>query len=159
TFGGQNYIGYHAFMALPPAYEMARELPSSRRALPVLKVLYRNTDNIRKNGGRAHEGLHPIDPGGQPEGRGTGGRPRAAVRRQDMQGAERTFAAMVRRKPEDAYNDLQLLVQDELNVHRVVLAYRAWEILDLTGREHAHSMLRQSVRFCVQEEQDRVARH
>jgi hypothetical protein len=146
-------------MALPPAYEMARELPSARRALPVLKVLYRNTDNIRKNGGRTHEVLHPIDTAELPEGRVKGELLREAMRHQDMAGAERTFAAMVRRKPEDAYNDLQLLVQDELNVHRVVLAYRAWEILDLTGREHAHSMLRQSVRFCVQEEQDRVARH
>src|SRR5207253_10528562 len=50
TFGGQNYIGFHALMALPPAYAMARELPPERQALPVLKVLYRNSDNIQKAG-------------------------------------------------------------------------------------------------------------
>src|SRR5207245_2412851 len=27
TFGGQDYTGYHAFMALMPAYQMAGELP------------------------------------------------------------------------------------------------------------------------------------
>ena len=43
TFGGQDYTGYHAFMALPPALEMTKELPESQRALPVLKVLYRNS--------------------------------------------------------------------------------------------------------------------
>src|SRR6516165_7882592 len=43
TFGGQDYTGYHAFMALAPSYQMASELPEANRALPVLKVLYRNT--------------------------------------------------------------------------------------------------------------------
>src|SRR5438093_13501628 len=37
TFAGQNYIGFHALMALPPAYAMAKELPAERQALPVLK--------------------------------------------------------------------------------------------------------------------------
>ena len=27
AFGGQDYDGYHAFMALLPAYQMSRELP------------------------------------------------------------------------------------------------------------------------------------
>ena len=53
---------------------------------------------------------------------------------------------------DDAYNNLQYLVQDNTNVHRVVLAWRAWAMLDLTGKEHAHTLLRQSVRFCVDEE-------
>jgi hypothetical protein len=51
-----------------------------------------------------------------------------------------------------AYNDLQWIVQDYVDVHRVVLAWRAWALLDLTGREHAQTLLRQSVRFCVDEE-------
>src|SRR5262245_7678306 len=34
TFGGQDYTGYHAFMALAPAYEMAKELPDERKSLP-----------------------------------------------------------------------------------------------------------------------------
>jgi hypothetical protein len=31
TFGGHNYDGYHAFMALMPAYQMAAEMPADRR--------------------------------------------------------------------------------------------------------------------------------
>src|SRR5580693_8187045 len=40
TFGGQDYDGYHAIMALVPSYHMSHELPDERRALPVMKVLY-----------------------------------------------------------------------------------------------------------------------
>lgn len=153
TFGGQNYIGYHTLMALPPAYEMARELPADRRALPVLKVLYRNSDNIRKAGG-GKEVLHPVAAAEQP----ATGDLRAAMRRGDMDEAERSFAALARRGPDPAFEDLQPLVEDDLNVHRVVLAYRAYALLDFTGREHAHSLLRQSVRQCVDFEQERLKR-
>ena len=69
-----------------------------------------------------------------------------------MDGAERAFAALAGGPLDEAYNDLQYLVQDDTNVHRVVLAWRAWAMLDLTGKEHAHTLLRQSVRFCVDEE-------
>src|SRR6185369_13716650 len=43
-------------------------------------------------------------------------------------------------------------VQDNTEVHRVVLPYRAWDLLDLIGREQAHTLLRQSVRYCVKAE-------
>src|SRR6202011_5424834 len=75
-----------------------------------------------------------------------------SVRKHDVERAEGTFAALCQGKAEDAYNDLQLIVQDQVNVHRVVLAWRAWALLDLTGKEHAHTLLRQSVRFCCDEE-------
>src|SRR5262245_52320659 len=52
-------------------------------------------------------------------------------------------------KPEQDYDAIQLMVQDDLNVHRVVLAWRSWEVLDFTGKEHARTMLRQSVRHCT----------
>src|SRR5437660_4587369 len=52
TFGGEDYIGFHTFMALVPAYEMSRELPTVRRALPIPKVLYRNTNQIQTLGRR-----------------------------------------------------------------------------------------------------------
>src|SRR3954451_11644102 len=55
AFGGQDYEGYHALMALAPAYQMAQEIPGSGQALPVLKVLYRNTNHIQQTGGRSHE--------------------------------------------------------------------------------------------------------
>lgn len=55
TFGGQDYEGYHSIMALVPAYEMSRELPESQKALPLLKVFYRNTNHIQQQGGHSHE--------------------------------------------------------------------------------------------------------
>ncbi len=150
AFGGQDYDGYHALMALAPAYHMAKELPESRAALPVMKVLYRNTNHIQEKGGLDHETLRPID--ASPGEHGGAEALREATRRQDMDGAERTFAAMSRGPIDEAYNDLLTIVQDNANVHRVVLAWRAWALLDLTGKEHAHTLLRQSVRFCVDEE-------
>jgi hypothetical protein len=47
-------------------------------------------------------------------------------------------------------------VADDTNVHRVVLAWRAWAMLDFTGKEHAQTLLRQSVRFCCGESPGRV---
>jgi hypothetical protein len=152
TFGGQDYEGYHAIMALAPSYQMASELPEDQRALPVLKVLYRNTNHIQQMGGRTHEALHPVEPAAMPAGGSGAEALRAATRRQDMAAAERTFAALARGPLDAAYNDLQYVVQDYIDVHRVVLAWRAWVLLDLTGKEYAHTLLRQSVRFCVDEE-------
>jgi hypothetical protein len=149
TFGGQDYDGYHALMALAPAYHMSNELPEAQRALPVLKVLYRNTNHIHGSAGRTHEMLHPIEASRVPEGRAGAEALRDAMRRQDMDAAERTFAALASGPLDEAYNDLQYLVQDNTDVHRVVLAWRSWALLELTGKEHAHTMLRQSVRYCV----------
>jgi hypothetical protein len=152
AFGGQDYDGYHALMALAPAYQMSRELPDAQRALPVFKVLYRNTNHIQGVGARSHETLHPVEPAVLSGGRPGAEALRDATRRRDLEGAERTFAALAAGPLDEAYDDLQYLVQDHTNVHRVVLAWRAWALLELTGKEHAHTMLRQSVRFCVDEE-------
>ncbi|MDB5350677.1 MAG: hypothetical protein JWN86_1924 [Planctomycetota bacterium] len=152
AFGGQDYDGYHALMALLPAYQMSRELPEAQRALPVMKVLYRNTNHIQGVGGRSHETLHALENSTSAAARPGPEALREAARKQDMDGAERMFASLARGSLDEAYNDLQYLVQDNVNVHRVVLAWRAWALLDLTGKEHAHTLLRQSVRFCVDEE-------
>ncbi len=152
TFGGQDYTGYHAFMALVPAFEMSRELPEDRKALPVLKVLYRNTQRMQQVGGRKKEVLHPVEPATLPKDR-PGGEPlREATRKRDMEQAERTFAALAQGPIGEAYNHLQFCIQDEIDVHRVVLSWRAWAMLDLAGKDHAHTLLRQSVRYCVNED-------
>ena len=67
AFGGQDYDGYHALMALLPSYQMSRELPEAERALPVLKVIYRNTNHIQGVGARSHEAIHAA--GGRAAGR------------------------------------------------------------------------------------------
>ena len=155
TFGGEDYVGFHTMMALAPAYRMAQELPEARRPLPVLKVLYRNTNRIQEAGGRKAEVLHAVQPLAPPAGQPGGEVLRDAVRRQDVDAAERTFAALSQGSPAEAFNHLLIAVEDSTEVHRVVLPYRAWCLLDLTGEEYAHTLLRQSVRYCVKSETPR----
>jgi hypothetical protein len=153
NFGGENYIGYHTMMALAPSYLMASELPKDQQALPVLKVLYRNSSNIANvaaKGGK--EVLTPVEPAMVDKSRVGGEVLRDKVRTRNMMDAEQTFATLAAGKPDDAFNDLLYAVEDDAEVHRVVLAYRAWDMLDLVGKEHAHTMLRQSVHYCVQAE-------
>ena len=156
TFGGQDYTGYHAFMALAPALEMTKELPEAQRPLPVLKVLYRNTNRIQEKGGRRQELLHPVQAATLSHDRLNGEALRQATRTADEAGAEQIFAALAKEAPGEAFNHLQFAVQDEVDVHRVVLAWRAWVLLDVTGKEQAHSLLRQSVRYCVDSERHRI---
>jgi hypothetical protein len=151
TFGGQDYDGYHAFMALAPSFHMAREMPEERRPLPVLKVLYRNTHRIQDIGGPKNEVLHPVAATDLPKDRDGGEVLQDATRKHDANAAEPILAALTKGPVGDAYNALQLSIQDEVDVHRVVLAWRSWATLDLVGKEHALTLLRQSVRYCTHE--------
>jgi hypothetical protein len=76
---------------------------------------------------------------------------RDLTRKNDTVKAEGIFATVAHGNPADAFNELQYCVEDEVNVHRVVLAWRAWAMLDFTGPEQAHTLLRQSVLFCCRE--------
>lgn len=149
TFGGEDYVGFHTMMALAPAFYMAAELPREQQPLPVCKVLYRNTNRIQACGGRQHEVLTTVSPShGQPQGEAL----REAVRRHNTTEAEAAFAGLVRGSAENAFNQLLLTVQDHTEVHRVVLPYRAWDLLGIIGKEQAHTLLRQSVRYCLKAE-------
>jgi hypothetical protein len=153
TFGGEDYVGFHTMMALPPAYQMSRELPEHLAPLPVMKVLYRNTSRIQEKGGRANEVLRPVvGPTETSASPPNGESLRAAIRAKDLDKAERIFAGIAGRGADDAFNAVLVAVHDHAEVHRVVLPYRAWEMLDLVGRAHAHTLLRQSVRYCVKAE-------
>jgi hypothetical protein len=147
AFGGQNYDGYHTFMALGPAFHMASRLPEKEQPLPVLKVLHRNSRVT--HGAKCHEAhaLAEVKPAELKKGAAPREQLRDAGRRKSIEEAERVFAAMKGPRAE-LFDDLQLMVQDDLNVHRVVLAWRAWETADFTGESHARSLLRQTVRFC-----------
>jgi hypothetical protein len=150
AFGGEHYRGYHTFMALVPAYHMAMELSGPRQALPVLKVLYRNSAFIQADGAHEHDALHPIAPAEIPAGANAGDLLREANAQHDTERADRIFAAMAQGSPDQAFDDLlQFNVEDHAGVHEVVLAYRSYALLDFTGREHAQTLLRQSVRQCV----------
>jgi hypothetical protein len=152
TFGGHDYIGFHTFMALAPAYRMAQQLPTGLQPLPVLKVLYRNANRIQEFGGRKSEILHPIAADPIPAGVNGGEYLREVSRRGDIEAADRTFATLAKGPIGEAFNHLQMEVEDEVDVHRVVLAWRAWDTLELAGQEHAHTLLRQSVRYCARTE-------
>lgn len=151
-FGGHDYVGFHTFMAMAPAFEMARELPEGRKALPILKVLYRNTATAQTRGGRKNEILKPVKPIETPCCSEGGEVLRTVMKKTDLAKADGNFAFLVKQDMKEAYNDLQFIVQDQVDVHRVVLAWRAWDTLNLTGKEHAETLLRQSVHYCVESE-------
>jgi hypothetical protein len=152
TFGGEDYIGFHTMMALAPALHMAGELPSQLQPLPVFKVLYRNTNRIQEKGGRKEEVLRAVMPPPRQSTRLNGESLRDAIHQQDMATAERTFAGLAQANPEDAFNILLTAVEDETEVHRVVLPYRSWDLMGLIGQEQAHTLLRQSVHYCIKAE-------
>ena len=149
TFGGEDYVGFHTMMALAPALHIARELPAELQPLPVFKVLYRNTNRIQDQGGRKHEVLHAVKSSGHPV---SGEILREAVRSKDVNAAEEMLTTLGGRSTEEAFNDLLMTVQDNTEVHRVVLPYRAWDLMGLIGKEQALTLLRQSVRYCVKAE-------
>jgi len=155
--GGHDYVGWHTFMALVPAFEMARELPESRQALPVLKVLYRNAQTMQRQGGPRNEALKPVAPRNLPTGRPGTELLREAIQNRDLAAADGTLIALARGKPEDAYDDLQPIVEEAIfpdadGIHCAVLAWRAWATLELTGKEHAQTLLRQSLHYCMDRE-------
>jgi hypothetical protein len=154
TFGGQDYIGFHTFMALAPAWHMAQALPVAEQPLPVLKVLYRNANRIQEFGGRASEVLHPLTADPIPAGAHAGEYLQAASRSGDIVHADRVFASMASGPIGEAFNHLQFAVEDEVDVHRVVLAWRAWDTMELAGQEWGHCLLRQSIRYCTKVEHD-----
>lgn len=149
TFGGEDYIGFHTLMALHPALKMAASMPGKQAALPVFKVLYRNTNRMQESGGRIDETLGVVTPGA---GKLAGGQLHAAVKRKDTAGAEKIFATIMQQSADDGFNALLECVQDNPEVHRTVLPYRAWDLLDVVGREHATTLLRMSLRYCLNAE-------
>lgn len=149
TFGGEDYVGFHTFMALAPAWQMSAQLPDSQAALPVMKVLYRNATRMQQRGGSSKEVLHPIPSGDSAASSPSSEAIRQAVHNKELAKAEQLLAAAVAQSPETAYNDLLPVVADAVEVHRTVLAYRVWDLLDLVGREHATTLLRQSLHYCV----------
>ena len=170
SFAGQDYVGFHTLMALMPAWHLAQETPKARRPLPIMKVLYRNTARIHEADGG--EKLRRVDPAKLSPALTADKRSQLLFSKMcaaDMQAAEQTFAALAGQALSSAqtgahaqqtalFNNLQPLVQDEPDVHRVALAWRAWDVLQLAGFEHAHTLLRQSVRYCVELEQGRLKR-
>jgi hypothetical protein len=156
TFGGVDYEGYHCFMALWPARAMALQMPRGLEPLPVLKVLRRNTARIRTAGARTPAPAPaPID---AVAGGGDGAGLRELVRDGELSRAQSRLVRACAADPLHAFDELQPLVQDDINVHRIVLACRAHQTMAVAGFEHVEPLLRQVVGFCDDEEQQRKKR-
>ena len=153
TFGGQDYDGYHAIMALAPAYQMSRELPESRRALPVMKVLYRNTSHIQQMGGRTHE-VPSCGRSGH-RTRGPAGS-RSSARGDSAPGHGGIGASLCRLGA--AGRSTRRTTSFSMS-SRIISTCTGWSLpggrgpcLISRARTRPHAALRQSVRFCVDEE-------
>ncbi len=154
AYGGTNYNGYHALMAMMPSYEMAALMPKPFGALPVLKVLHRNARFFQDSGHAKEDAMLPLEAATSDTSA-----PSLAkdVRARDLPRAEQSLAALESRSRGEAYEELQSVVRDDMNVHRIVLAWRSYDLLRLTGDEQATTMLRQSVRFCIDEDTQRAS--
>ncbi len=157
TFGGQDYTGYHCFMAIVPALAMSRRLSGNGAALPVFKVLHRNARRIQAEGGSRDEVLRRVEPAASLDGDARS-RLLANGRKGEFASAEATFARVAARGPEAAYASLQPLVRDNIDVHQVVLAYRSWDMMRLAGEENAQVLLRQVLRQCIDRDENRRRR-
>jgi len=154
AFGGEDYIGFHTLMALGPALYMAGQEEGKDAALPVLKVLYRNTEQIQKTGKSSSDTIKPIQlvASALPSGANEAEALREAVHRGDRSAAEQLLATSVAHSPTNGFNALLPTVDESTDVHRVVLMHRAWDMLSIVGQENALSMLRQSLGYCLKNE-------
>jgi hypothetical protein len=155
TFGGCDYVGFHTAMAMLPGLAMSKMLVGNRQALPVLKVLYRNAQQIQSVGGASKTELHALHAAEHLAVGDVGVEIRDACRKVEVGRAERLLAS-AGNSPLDLFNALQPAVQDDLNVHRFVFAHRTYGLVGLLGKEYAYSLLRQCVRLCADHERNRI---
>ena len=158
TFGGCDYVGFHTAMAMLPALGMSGLLPGDRQPLPVLKVIYRNAQQIQSVGGASKTELHALHAAEHAEHVAVGDagvQIRDACRQVDPKRGEQLLAE-VGGSPLDAFNALQPAIQDDLNVHRYVFAHRTYGLVNLLGPEYSYSLLRQCVRLCADHERQRI---
>src|SRR5436309_317420 len=134
TFGGEDYVGFHTMMALAPAYEMARELPEAERPLPVLKVLYRNSNRIREKGGRKAEVLKAVESTPDASKLRDDYRLADEIHAKNADKAEAMLGRLAQFGPEGALNGLLAVVEEAAEVHRIVLMWRAWDMLNIVGK-------------------------
>src|SRR6516164_5314706 len=108
AFGGQDYNGFHSFMALCPSYAMAVALPEKERPLPVLKVLYRTSTHIHGARCANENHLAKVEPVKLDDKAPPAEQMREATRARNLAQAEQIFAALPG-TPEQINDDVQLL--------------------------------------------------
>jgi len=148
ALGGTHYNGYHALMAMAPSAEMGEQMAPPLGALPVLKVVHRSARFVR-DAGRTHEdALAPLPPDAAADGSGLVD----AMHALEVPAAEARLAASLAQSRAAAFDRVQEVVREDGNVHRVVLSWRAVDLLRFTGEQHALTLLRQSVRYCIEDD-------
>ena len=147
AYGGVNYNGYHALMAMMPSFEMAAQMPRPFEALPVLKVIHRNARFLQESGHAKEDALEPIV-----GSVGADANLADSIRKRDLPSAEGRLAALDAKA--GGYEEIQAVVRDDMNVHRVVLAWRAYDLSRVMGSAPNSSLtlLRMPVRFCIDED-------
>jgi len=145
-------------MAMLPSLQMADLLPSERRPLPVLKVLYRNAAQIQELGGASKKTLRELHAADHAAEGNVDLQIRDAVRQTNLDGAETLFSVVGEAPIDEMFNVLQPVMQDDINIHRFVFAFRTHGLAKLLGDEYAFDILRQCVRFCINHEQNRISR-
>jgi len=156
AFAGEDYVGFHTLMALRPALTMSEELTGPAAALPLLKVLYRNSSRITEANAATLDALQPV--AGSASDAGGSKAIREALHRRERLEAERALVASTLQSPAIGFNDLLPSVEDGVEVHRIVLAARAWDMISLVGEANAATMLRQSLRYCLKNEEHAAER-
>lgn len=152
AFGGEDYVGFHTLMALAPAWSMTNEEGnSSQAALPVLKVLYRNANRLKERG-TGPDTLSPLSAVAISAERGEKSALRDAVRAKNLNQSEQAFAPYVSQAPGYGIDALMEMVDDGADVHRIVLVAKSLELSGFVGTANAHTLLRQSVHYCVKNE-------
>jgi hypothetical protein len=159
AFGGEDYVGFHTAMAMLPALNMAELLPGERQPLPILKVLYRNAQQIQELGGPTKKALRQMHAAEEATVESRGLAIRDACRKADVQRAEKLFAPLATAPLDEAFHALQPVMQDDLNVHRFVFAHRTRGLAELLGKDYAYTILRQCVHFSCEHEQGRIDRN
>lgn len=141
SMAGSDYEGYHAFMGMYPSLVISRELPEGEAALPVLKTLKRSAVRMHKTS----TGMYKVEPKREDIVE--------ALRVPDLDRAHRGLAATG--GGQATWEALQGVVNDHLDVHMVVFAWRAKEITALAGEEHGLVCMRQMLKFAYDRESRR----
>ena len=145
-------------MALAPAYKMAMEEPK-RRAPAAGGHEGAGAQQHAAPGSRRQEGRGP-EAGRSPAKLDAGRRRGEQLRDARPQGRHGRGRGDLRRhlpeRPSRTTRSTRswIEVDDATEVHRVVLVSRAWDLINFVGAERAHTMLRQSVHYCVKAEEN-----
>jgi hypothetical protein len=121
-------------------------------------VLYRNSAQIQALGGPSKKTLREMHAAEEATVENRALAIRDACRVADVERAEKLFAPLANAPLDEAFNVLQPVMQDDINVHRFVFAHRTRGLADLLGKDYAYTILRQCVHFCCNHEQDRIKR-